>query len=1704
MESRRLSTEAVALRKQAEMSHAASIALMKWLSEVAQRMGVARHVYVVGGAVRNFLIDKPIKDIDMVVDSLALKGGKDAAWVADSIARAVPARTKVVTDSLMVSKVFIEGPWELEGHQMEGEVIEIVNAREEVYEVDPETGDFVGHKPIEVKPTSLEIDVTRREFTFNTLMWSLMSLAKGPDKAEIIDLTGCGIKDLYNREMRCPQDPDETFKQDPTRIIRTIKFAFKYGFKLPPDVKAAAKRQAKGLKRIVSKTQGVLQKVVLDNPQYKKALDVMDDLGVNEVLKEMMQENKSFRSFMVSHAGKKGVEYMFDLMDVGLPVGSPISFLSAKQQRRFREITTPMERGDAQAFLDMLQQPGQGYKDPSFVNNLAEQYGYARREMRDFMPVVDGLTRELLLENPALGGSPAALRRLVEQQLPRRLPRRTASTALSYGSPSEEDLLKMQMPTPIFPMELEDFDLEPPPGAEETLEELQALRQVAAEERPEAEAFVRESDGEILPLFAGLWNRFGVRVDQRWAREMVRQAKANILRLKWHFNRARPHQVGEAIGQPFVPMDSQTAHTPAYPSGHAIQAYLLGEFSSRLDPDHTDEYFDLVDRILWGRVQGGYHWPSDISYGVDVAQEMAEVMELPPQFSPRVARIMECRARHMRQQVRWAKTYTVNKGDLVWYGKYKNQRGVVQNFGMSDKGDPTITVEQLPAPSARKPKKKSPKELNLFKIRPREEDGKDEAQEKKAARRVVAKFKAKKKVPKTDGSGTTTIYEYGPRQVAQRHKDKAKRLKALKSSLSDLRAKVSGDMASKDPETRLTALAVALLDKTYERVGNEKSADERGHHGITTLCVEHLTLKGKKATFTYVGKSGVKQKKVVDDPQIIQVLKHAVEGKSPSERILCDGEDCLIRARHVNSYLKPFDITAKDLRGLHANEEMRVHLQDIRKKGENLPHPRKERDKILKAEFKDALALVAEVVGHQASTLRSQYLVPGLEKAYMKDGTVIEDLAKQAALERDAGLRQWLMGLLGKSTIVKAIFDWGEQQVEGPSDFPKGMVPEGYIWQIGDSWYSTLGEGFRVRKYRRERDAVRGIRFARVAFLLQAKQATKSTGEQEDEEAKRLVRNSPKKKPPRVDLERRRVLDEDIEQDPDQDQEKKDTSHNFKDVAAAMAARRVAFRYRQAEEFTEQEWKTYKEKHPGASKDDHEIRSIGGEGEEEAKDTWAELSDDEKMEAIEEGAKDEFAKIKDEFPDATLTENEVTDMFLEQGANDQDPFSPASVKERRDKVLGEAEMDSATNNLVLLTQSFGGKESKKVEEALSGLEGDDRATFLDSYQKVQETSKNRDSETRKNPKARKELLDLIENLDAVMEALASANPQTIGEVLALFEYATKVLFNPALLDPSNPVSEEGAAATGEALTQARERSGVHAATAFGRYKEATPEERAHAKEALAMQMEDLPEDSPKSIELQGVISGLLAASALHDGEEATGVGPTMQLLVKALDAAGEVGVGGALFAPVGQDMSTPEVQDNIRNALSGVLDSDWESLVDKDDPIYPIAELLSDDDAGMGMEDRQFLRTVIADYLTDEITVVEESARADHAKEEPTSGDVKKDLMERRKKDKSRINSGLSEAKAGLDQSVIDEAEGKTEGESEAEAEGSPQAEAKKGFFAALLDLLFPDSRAKKWQEVLDKEDSPSTDKKALAHYDLNPWDTSKLPAGHHVPLDAR
>ena len=259
------------------------------------------------------------------------------------------------------------------------------------------------------------------------------------------------------------------------------------------------------------------------------------------------------------------------------------------------------------------------------------------------------------------------------------------------------------------------------------------------------------------------------------------------------------------------------------------------------------------------------------------------------------------------------------------------------------------------------------------------------------------KYQGKKEVPKADGSGTTTVYQYGPRQVANRHRDKAERIEGLRKSIGDLRRRVKSDLKSDDAETRLTALGVALIDATYERVGNDESAGN-GHYGVTGWTMDHVTLSkdGKRATFRYTGKSGVDHEKTVKDPDIVAAIKACCSDKGDDDHVLSEG-DVRVTPGMVNDYLREFDVTAKDLRGFHANREVQERLRAIRRDGPDLPRPRKERDAILKREFKEALEAAAKAVGHEPSTLRNQYLVPWLEDAYMKDGTVIDRLDKRAA-----------------------------------------------------------------------------------------------------------------------------------------------------------------------------------------------------------------------------------------------------------------------------------------------------------------------------------------------------------------------------------------------------------------------------------------------------------------------------------------------------------------------------------------------------------------------------------------------------------------------------------------------------------------------------------------------------------------------------------
>jgi poly(A) polymerase len=169
--------------------------IFKKLSEVVTLENVK--AWIIGGFVRDCLLARnhPEKDIDIVVVGNGIE-------VARKAARKLGPDIKVNIFRNYGTAMFRYDDYE----------IEFVGARRESYSRE-------SRKPI-VESGTLADDQKRRDFTINTLAISLNRESYG----EFLDPFG-GMKDLENKLIRTPLDPDVTFSDDPLRMIRAIRFA---------------------------------------------------------------------------------------------------------------------------------------------------------------------------------------------------------------------------------------------------------------------------------------------------------------------------------------------------------------------------------------------------------------------------------------------------------------------------------------------------------------------------------------------------------------------------------------------------------------------------------------------------------------------------------------------------------------------------------------------------------------------------------------------------------------------------------------------------------------------------------------------------------------------------------------------------------------------------------------------------------------------------------------------------------------------------------------------------------------------------------------------------------------------------------------------------------------------------------------------------------------------------------------------------------------------------------------------------------------------------------------------------------------------------------------------------------------------------------------------------------------------------------------
>jgi poly(A) polymerase len=228
------------------------------VAAVARQTGIP--VYVIGGYVRDLFLHRPSKDVDFVV---AGSGIDFARHLAESLGHGAKARYFKNFGTAMVRY----GDWELE----------FVGARKESYRK-------TSRKPI-VENGTLQDDQRRRDFTINALSISLNKT----DFGKLNDPFN-GLKDLENKLIRTPLDPDITFSDDPLRMMRAVRFATQLQFSIEEKTFAAICRNKNRIS-IVSKERitDELNKIILsENPG--NGFKLLDESGLLEkIFPEMVR-----------------------------------------------------------------------------------------------------------------------------------------------------------------------------------------------------------------------------------------------------------------------------------------------------------------------------------------------------------------------------------------------------------------------------------------------------------------------------------------------------------------------------------------------------------------------------------------------------------------------------------------------------------------------------------------------------------------------------------------------------------------------------------------------------------------------------------------------------------------------------------------------------------------------------------------------------------------------------------------------------------------------------------------------------------------------------------------------------------------------------------------------------------------------------------------------------------------------------------------------------------------------------------------------------------------------------------------------------------------------------------------------------------------------------------------------------------------------
>ena len=220
-------------------------------------------------------------------------------------------------------------------------------------------------------------------------------------------------------------------------------------------------------------------------------------------------------------------------------------------------------------------------------------------------------------------------------------------------------------------------------------------------------------------------------------------------------------------------------------------------------------------------------------------------------------------------------------------------------------------------------------------------------------------------------------YRYNPAFLQIRGLAKFNHLIAFAETLPKVRATIDEHLRLAGmPREKVLATAIALLEQTLIRVGNEDYVRQNGSFGLTTLRNRHVRVEGSELKFLFKGKSGKTWRLSVRNRRVAKIIRACQElpGQNLFQYLDPEAGPQKITSSDVNEYLRAAagaEVTAKDFRTWAATVEAALAFNQLRQEGPPL-----------KKHVREVLERVADKLGNTPTICRKCYVHPEVIAAY--------------------------------------------------------------------------------------------------------------------------------------------------------------------------------------------------------------------------------------------------------------------------------------------------------------------------------------------------------------------------------------------------------------------------------------------------------------------------------------------------------------------------------------------------------------------------------------------------------------------------------------------------------------------------------------------------------------------------------------------------